>query len=364
MKKLMNIKKILMVALQAAALGTALLGSAAFAADVAKSAPVTYKASAKDMILNGDATCTGCHDEADDNGVAAQSMLALHPSVLAIGKTKHGVRADSRAPSCVSCHGESLKHVNKPEGVKDRQGPDRAFSKKSKTPVAERNEACLSCHQKDAKRHLWAGSAHETNDVACTSCHSVHAQHDKVRDKRTQPEVCYTCHKEQRAQFNKQSHHPTPEGKVSCSDCHNAHGSAGPKLMKRDSVVETCYTCHMEKRGPFVHNHRPVSDDCSNCHNAHGTVADSLLKARAPMVCYQCHSGHGTPGIAGIAPGIFGGGTAPTTAQALLGASGNSSKANSNIEQARGCLNCHTEIHGSNNPNGGQNLLPPAFFLR
>jgi DmsE family decaheme c-type cytochrome len=117
--------------------------------------------------------------------------------------------------------------------------------------------------------------------------------------------------------------------------------------MKRDSVVETCYTCHMEKRGPFVHNHRPVSDDCTNCHMPHGTTADNLLKARPPMVCYQCHSGHGTPGVAGIAPAIS-----------------TSAKANSNIEQARGCLNCHTEIHGSNNPNGGQSLLPAGFFLR
>jgi DmsE family decaheme c-type cytochrome len=231
--------------------------------------------------------------------------------------------------------------------MKDRPLPDRTFSKKSKTPVAERNKACLSCHQQESKRHMWAGSAHESADVACTSCHQVHTAHDKVRDKRTQPEVCYTCHKEQRAQFNKQSHHPTPEGKVACSDCHNAHGSAGPKLMKRDSVVETCYTCHMEKRGPFVHNHRPVSDDCTNCHTPHGSTADNLLKARPPLVCYQCHSGHGTPGIAGIAPKVT---TSP--------------KANTNIEQARGCLNCHTDIHGSNNPNGGQYLLPPAFFLR
>ena len=351
MKKLMNIKKILMVALQAAALGTALLGSAVYAADTAKPAPVLASTTAKDLILKGDAKCTACHDEADG------------PGVLAIGKTKHGTVADSRNPTCTSCHGDSADHLGY-KGKDKPPKPDRTFSKNSKTAPLAKNEACLTCHQKDSKRHLWAGSAHEANDVACSSCHSVHAQHDKVRDKRTQPEVCYTCHKEQRAQFNKQSHHPTPEGKVSCSDCHNAHGSAGPKLMKRDSVVETCYTCHMEKRGPFVHNHRPVSDDCSNCHNPHGTVADSLLKARAPMVCYQCHSGHGTPGIAGIAPGIFGGGAAPTTAQALLGASGNSAKANSNIEQARGCLNCHTEIHGSNNPNGGQNLLPPAFFLR
>jgi DmsE family decaheme c-type cytochrome len=213
---------------------------------------------------------------------------------------------------------------------------------------------------------MWEGSAHQTHDVACTSCHQIHTAHDKVRDKRTQPEVCFTCHKEQRAQANKQSHHPILEGKVACSDCHNVHGSAGPKLMKKDSVVETCYTCHMEKRGPFVHNHQPVNDDCSNCHMPHGTVADNLLKARPPLVCYQCHSGHGTPGIAGIAPGIGGSaavaGTGCTTSLPCV--SGSSAKANTNIEQARGCLNCHTEIHGSNNPNGGQNLLPPAFFLQ
>jgi DmsE family decaheme c-type cytochrome len=292
-------------------------------------------ANATGLVLNDDAKCTKCHDESDN------------APVLAIGKTKHGVRADLRTPTCTSCHGDSSAHLNNPGGGKDRPIPDRTFTKNSKTPPAARNEACLTCHQKDSKRHLWAGSPHEIADVACTSCHQVHVSHDKVRDKRTQPEVCFTCHKEQRAQVNKPSHHPILEGKVACSDCHNPHGSAGPKLMKRDSVVETCYACHMEKRGPFVHDHRPVSDDCTNCHMPHGTVADNLLKARPPMVCYQCHSGHGTPGVAGVAPGVT---TSP--------------KANTNIEQARGCLNCHTEIHGSNNPNGGQNLLPPAFFLR
>ena len=314
------------------------------------SAPLALaeNAPAKDLVLRGDARCTACHDEADG------------PELLAIGKTKHGTNADSRTPTCSSCHGVSDSHVLNPEKSNTRPKPDRTFSgseasrlgsfvnsKKSTTPVAERNAACLTCHRTGSTRHLWEGSAHQTHDVACTSCHQVHNAHDKVRDKKTQAEVCFTCHKEQRAQVNKQSHHPVLEGKVTCSDCHNVHGSAGPKLMKRDSVVETCYTCHMEKRGPFVHNHQPVNDDCGNCHMAHGTTADNLLKARPPLVCYQCHSGHGTPGIAGIAPGA-------TT----------SAKANTFIEQGRGCLNCHTEIHGSNNPNGGQNLLPPAFFLR
>jgi DmsE family decaheme c-type cytochrome len=320
MKKLLALRKVLLVMAQCAVLSLGWMV-----------APVQ----AEDLVLNGDAKCTKCHDESDS------------PGVLAIGKTKHGTRADGRTPTCISCHGESFGHLNNPKGLAERPKPDRTFTKGTSTPPEVRNAACLTCHQKDSKRHLWMGSAHETAGVACTNCHEVHAQHDKVRDKRTQPQVCFACHKEQRSQVNKPSHHPILEGKVACSDCHNPHGSAGPKLMKRDSVVETCYACHMEKRGPFVHDHRPVSDDCTNCHMPHGTTADNLLKARPPLVCYQCHSGHGTPGVAGIAPGITG-----------------SPKANTNIEQARGCLNCHTEIHGSNNPNGGQNLLPPAFFLR
>lgn len=343
MKHHAEIRRLLWATLKSAVIGVALSAGSGFAADVVKAAPTKAAVAPADLILKGDAKCTGCHDEADET---APTMLTLHPSVLAIGKTRHGTKADGQTPTCTDCHGASEKHLNYSGSGKPPKA-DNQFTKGSATPAADRNQACLSCHQKDSKRHLWAGSAHEVADVSCNSCHQVHTAKDKVRDKRTQPEVCYTCHKEQRAQFNKQSHHPTPEGKVACSDCHNSHGSAGPKLLVRDSVTATCYTCHMEKRGPFVHNHQPVNDDCSNCHMPHGTTADALLKARPPLVCYQCHSGHGTPGVAGIAP--------PSTTSA---------KTNTFIEQGRGCLNCHTQIHGSNNPNGGRNLLPPAFFLR
>jgi len=188
--------------------------------------------------------------------------------------------------------------------------------------------------------------------VACTSCHQLHTAKDKVADKRTQPEVCFTCHKEQRAQVNKPSHHPVLEGKVACSDCHNAHGSIGPKLVKRDSVVETCYTCHMEKRGPFVHSHEPVNEDCGNCHNPHGTVAESLLKARPPFLCHQCHTPHG-----GQVAQLRGQGQ-PLS---MVGAT-TSGKSGINYTQARGCLNCHTQVHGSNNPSATNPT--PQFNLR
>ena len=65
----------------------------------------------KDLVLNGDAKCTRCHD-AEDN-----------PKILEIGQTKHGVRGDGRTPTCTSCHGESDTHVNKPANATERRGP-------------------------------------------------------------------------------------------------------------------------------------------------------------------------------------------------------------------------------------------------
>jgi DmsE family decaheme c-type cytochrome len=290
--------------------------------------PEGEKGPPKDLVLKGDAKCTHCHDESDN------------PKLLAIGKTRHGTTADGRVPTCTSCHGDSETHITKPEGVQERPHPDRYFAKNSVTPVEERNAACLTCHDKDSKRSHWMGGTHQSRDVACTSCHQIHTAHDDVRDKRTQPDVCFTCHKEQRTQISKPSHHPIPEGKMACSDCHNPHGSVGPKLMKRDSVNETCYTCHMEKRGPFVHTHEPVAEDCTNCHNPHGTTAENLLKARPPFLCHQCHTPHG----ANVAQLI---GQRQSTAL-LSGITGG--KSGINYTMARGCVNCHTEIHGTNNP--------------
>jgi len=101
----------------------------------------------------------------------------------------------------------------------------------------------------------------------------------------------------------------------------------------RDTVVDTCYTCHMEKRGPFLFNHQPVTDDCTICHNPHGSTVANLLKTRAPFLCQQCHE---PTSHRGNIPG-------------LLTGTGNGAGTRG-VTQARACLNCHTSIHGSNNP--------------
>jgi predicted CXXCH cytochrome family protein len=284
--------------------------SAVMAADAPESAGA--KPPAKDLVLKGDAKCTSCHDETDE------------PKLLHIGKTKHGTVADGRTPSCSNCHGDSDLHTNNPAKLKERPPTDRNFSKTSKTSAEDKSAACTTCHQ-GGKHMNWNTSAHATRDVSCTSCHQIHTGKDKVRDKRTQPEVCYTC-----------------------SDCHNAHGSAGPKMLVKDTTNATCFTCHAEKRGPFVHNHQPVVEDCGNCHNPHGTSAEAMLKARQPFLCQQCHADAAHPG------------NVPAVRSNMPNAV--SSNIGPGYAQGRGCSNCHTNIHGSNSPSNATSSGPFRFF--
>ena len=290
--------------------------------------------------------CVKCHDAED---------------LPDMSRSAHAVAADARTPDCITCHGPSATHVNKPEGVKERPAPDRVFSKNGGAPASVRNDTCLACHDRGPAHALWRGSQHEAADVACSSCHKVHVNHDKVLAKVTQPEVCFACHKEQRALHQRPSRHPIPEGKMACSDCHNAHGSAGPKLAKRDSTNATCYGCHAEKRGPFVHAHEPVTDDCMNCHNPHGSTVANLLKARAPILCQQCHTPHvlGSVGALGGQPGVYPPAVPGQAAPAVTAIT--SGKNVVNMWQGRSCTNCHTQVHGSNNPSASPT---PQFLFR
>lgn len=273
-------------------------------------------------------TCLGCHDDES----ATYSASALF-------KTKHAQRGNQRAPfgpaglQCEACHGPGAAHAKNKKAASIN-----TFKPDSKVSLTSRNEICMSCHEGSA-RTGWHAGAHERADLACTDCHKVHREHDPVLKKATEPQVCFTCHKQERADFLKTSAHPLRQGKMACSDCHNAHGSTGNAMLGKPTVNQTCFSCHADKRGPVLWEHAPVAEDCSLCHSPHGSVRQALLVKAPPQLCQQCHSAAGHPSVARSSAGLPSAAGSTGSASFLVGS---------------GCVNCHTQVHGSNHPSGAK----------
>jgi DmsE family decaheme c-type cytochrome len=280
---------------------------------------------ANPLAPNADAvgakTCVACH--AQEN---VQASHSLHVASFRAGAANSGPQA-----ACESCHGPGSEHAKDPTAP----GKIIAFTHDAKTSPQVQAGVCLSCHAGGARQH-WVGSIHQTRDLSCTDCHNPMAKlsPEGVLAKSSINEVCSTCHQDIRAKFNRRSHMPLPEGQMACTDCHNPHGSITKPLLKTDTVNETCYTCHAEKRGPFLFEHAPVRANCLNCHDVHGSNQQTLLVAPIPMLCQQCHTMTRHPNDLQTRAGM---GTGPSPDERLMG---------------RGCLSCHTNIHGSNNPSG------------
>lgn len=265
--------------------------------------------------------CVRCHNEESE-----------HP-VLSILKTRHAVVADERTPmsnhACTACHGPSEAHLDD-----DAAAPDVTFEEQD-ARVA--NAQCQSCHNGKQLMH-WQGSRHQAENVACASCHSPHLASDPVLDKVTQPDVCVSCHGEQKSNMLKPFTHPIRDGEMSCSGCHNPHGSISQGNLVRRTINETCNTCHADKRGPFLWEHQPASEDCTICHSPHGSVHMAMLKQRGPWLCQNCHLANQHPSTAYSGTGLPGL-TRPSGAQQVL---------------HKNCLNCHGEVHGTNHPSGAR----------
>ncbi len=246
----------------------------------------------------------------------------------------HGEAADPRSPfgrqGCETCHGPGALHFET-EGnciisMTGRYGES----------VEQRNGICLQCHQSGNRMH-WLSSTHEAENLACVSCHSIHKRND-VTHRTTQTEVCFTCHKNIRAQTLRAFSHPIRENKVICSDCHNPHGSAGPASLNQLSINENCYGCHAEKRGPFLWEHYPASEDCTLCHRVHGSNHAALLNKQGPQLCQQCHANiTAADGGRHFSNFLDFRDTDPGRARFVA---------------AMNCANCHSKVHGSNHPSG------------
>ncbi len=269
----------------------------------------------------GSDTCVLCHTD--------------HETTLR--GTAHGQASNPRSPAagrgCESCHGPGQAHVDDEE-----KGHILRFARATAT---EASAACLTCHNR-GEHAGWEGSAHEARNLSCMTCHSVHSPKSFERQlvKATQSELCATCHRPQVAKTERGvAHMPVREGKMSCSSCHNPHGSISnvKALRVGSSVAESCISCHTEMRGPMLWEHAPVRENCATCHDPHGSSNDRMLVVRMPMLCQRCH-------IATRHPASIYDNNAITVNK-------------SNRMFGRSCVNCHSNVHGSNHPSG-------QFYMR
>jgi len=264
----------------------------------------------------GSEACKGCHE-----GYYTSYSKSIHAKKAVPG-------SPANTDGCESCHGPGAQHTEKGGG----KGV-AIFTFGKKADAMDKSSKCLTCHEESKQSAFWDMSKHRSVQVSCDKCHSVHSAREKNL-KATETELCFGCHLDIKVMSNKQSRHPIKEGKVKCHDCHNPHGSFGLKMVKADTYNELCYKCHAEKRGPFMWEHAPVEENCLNCHVVHGSNHSKLLTQRVPQLCQNCHDASRHPG------------TIYTRFETFPG----TATSGKNRMFARACLNCHTNIHGSNGP--------------
>ncbi len=265
----------------------------------------------------GEATCLTCHkDQAKGYHASAHGRAGKRTSPIA-------------TRGCESCHGPGQAHVE--------SGGDTSTIRRFKAPMSSSaiTAQCLECHG-TGEPAQWGGSAHDRLEMSCVTCHSIHApksEKSQLKGPR-QVDTCERCHRREVQKLGRSSHMPIAEGALECSSCHNPHGSAGEKLLRKGGRInETCQNCHAEKRGPFLWEHAPVVESCTTCHDAHGSTNARMLVAKEPFLCQRCHVTMQHP--ATVYDGYA---LAASTA--------------ANRTYGRSCAACHQNVHGSNAPSG------------
>lgn len=321
------IKALLICALALATIGWLTLNNSS------KSAPVTETElglfATEDYV--GSDACKDCHED----------------QFKAFSHTTHSRLASSsswkgKVTGCESCHGPGKAHAEEGD-------PKKIVSFKTKTSK-ETSETCLGCHAGKEEHNNFRRGEHWRNDVGCNDCHSAHDPEPRPSNpgsntfvseasrrnidsraanmlRKSEPQLCLSCHTEQKAQFNMPFHHKVLEGTLKCTDCHNAHGGFELKQTRLSTGADTgCLKCHTDKQGPFVFEHAPLKiEGCVLCHTPHGSANPKLLaRSQVRQLCLECHSNIGDS-------------AAPNTP----------SFHNQATLRFQNCTTCHVRIHGS-----------------
>ncbi|MDO8730166.1 MAG: cytochrome c3 family protein [Candidatus Omnitrophota bacterium] len=287
-------------------------------------------------------SCKTCHQ----NAIGRGGDLNAYGAALQKGKLDFkGLEAVDSDGDGVP-NGKELEAGTNPGEATPKPSAQRWLQLESAAWAAEEkaeyigSESCAACHAKEAKEfkrstHARISIPEGVQAQSCEMCHgpgSLHAAAGGgkgvggIINPRKDPSACFACHLDKKAEFKLPFRHPVMEGKMSCADCHSAHGEEIRPwtATSMEGVNEACFKCHKEQRGPFAWEHEALREGCTTCHKVHGSIHDKMLVARDNNLCLRCHTQVNFPTIGKQAHG----GRLP---QGTCFSAG-----------------CHTAVHGSN----------------
>lgn len=195
--------------------------------------------------------------------------------------SKKMLKANTAQPGagCESCHGPGGKHV---------AGDRKSITSWGSASLAQKSAICLQCHAGKVESQQWNDGPHAKKDLTCTVCHEVHyATKQEKMLRESQNDTCLGCHADLKKAVTDKTHHPLPEDVLTCTSCHNPHGSKNAKLLL-EPKAKLCGTCHgtdvpkpdSHKDSEWVQKHGPTAKkdtkQCLMCHDQKD-------------FCNQCH---------------------------------------------------------------------------
>jgi DmsE family decaheme c-type cytochrome len=152
--------------------------------------------------------------------------------IAVIQQTPHGDTDHPDSPAsnhgCESCHGPGSLHISRARGGAGHpillQFKDGLDNTKAQTT------ACLDCHAQilgDHEAMSWRGSAHDTEDITCSSCHQVHVATNALKVRDNQVTNCSDCHEKQMKSHRTFADKGINFDQLTCFDCHDVHQLTG-----------------------------------------------------------------------------------------------------------------------------------------
>ncbi len=269
----------------------------------------------------GSETCQTCHEDTYNNLLKTPHGLVEHGNIA-------GPKGEWKDHACEACHGAGTQHTTTLNAA-DITNP-------SKLVAAKTDQLCLGCHINQETHAGRIMNSHAKQGVPCTSCHKIHANEGRslvAHSAQAVNQLCSSCHLNVWASFQKPYGHKLTQNSMSCTDCHNPHGSQRQPMAKTFGTNDpNCFSCHGDKRGPFTFDHEPVrTEGCGACHEPHGSTNPRLLQQHeVRLVCLECHANLPGPsaknGAAGVVPPAIHDMRSP---------------------RYQNCTACHQKLHGS-----------------